>query len=291
MLRSSGVAVLGGLVLASALTPAARADGGVSVGGCADQYFCVHVEIPAEPGGGGAPKPGNSGGGKGNDVAGIGSTGCSIRLLEPQPPADSALWEGHRPGDGAVYVNPCVNKGPGTGTTDTIGLAFWSQTPPDAAVDPAVLAQRAVDSMLLAGPAIASPRPEGRYTVGVPMWLWVTPTPTTWGPNQASASAGGITVTATAKVSSITWSMGDGSRVTCSGPGTAYSAARGMSPSPDCGHRYRNGSAGAPGRVYKGTATTTWAIDWAGGGQSGQLTERRDTPFTVSVGELQVVGQ
>ncbi|MFD6539519.1 hypothetical protein [Streptomyces goshikiensis] len=43
--------------------------------------------------------------------------------------------------------------------------------------------------------------------------------------------------------------------------------------------------------MYKGTATTTWAIDWAGGGQSGQLTERRDTPFTVSVGELQVVGQ
>ncbi|MFG2753934.1 ATP/GTP-binding protein [Streptomyces xanthophaeus] len=169
----------------------------------------------------------------------------------------------------------------------------WLAQPPAVAVDPAVLAQQAVDSMLLAGPAIASPRAEGRYTVGVPMWLWVGQSPTTWGPNTASASAGGITVTATAKVSSVVWSMGDGSSVTCSGPGTPYAASRGMSPSPDCGHLYRTTSAGQAGGTYKGTATSTWSVDWSvtGGGQSGQLTEVRQSAFTVSVGEVQVVGQ
>lgn len=147
--------------------------------------------------------------------------------------------------------------------------------------------------MLLTGPAIASPRIEGTYTVGVPLWLWVTPSATTWGPNTASASAGGVTVTATAKVSSISWRMGDGSTVTCSGPGTAYTAARGMSPSPDCGHLYRAPSSGQPGGKYEGTVTSTWTVDWAvtGGGQSGQLTEVRESAFTVAVGELQVVGQ
>ncbi|MGW2986286.1 ATP/GTP-binding protein [Streptomyces goshikiensis] len=293
MLRGRAAAAAGSLILVGTAAPSALADGGTGAGKCYDKRFCVRVDIPAQPGGEDAktkpPKSGNGDSSPGESTP----DRCAIRLMEPQPPAGSTLWDGHSPDDGAIYINPChQNGGPkGTVTEEIEGAAFWSQTPPATAVDPAVLAQRAVDSMLLAGPTIASPRAEGRYTVGVPMWLWVTPSPTTWGPNQASASAGGITVTATAKVSSITWSMGDGSRVTCSGPGTAYTADRGMSPSPDCGHRYRNASAGQPGSTYKGTATTTWAIDWAGGGQSGQLTEVRDTPFTVSVGELQVVGQ
>ncbi|WP_308378368.1 hypothetical protein [Streptomyces sp. ISL-87] len=87
--------------------------------------------------------------------------------------------------------------------------------------------------------------------------------------------------------------MGDGSTVTCTGPGTPYTPARGMTPSPDCGHLYRSTSAGRPGAKYQGTATATWSIDWAvtGGGQAGQLTEVRQSTFTVAVGEVQVVGQ
>ncbi|MFI1154748.1 hypothetical protein [Streptomyces sp. NPDC020817] len=52
-------------------------------------------------------------------------------------------------------------------------------------------------------------------------------------------------------------------------------------------------SAGRPGGVYKGTATAMWSVDWAvtGGGRTGQLAEVRQSPFTVSVGEVQVVGQ
>lgn len=292
MLRVAAT-VIGTLILLGTVSPRASADGGVGVGGCADFHFCVGVETPAKPGDGGSKPSHSAGDGDATPVASLGAVDCNIRRLEPQPPAGSALWEGHTPGDGAVYVNPCINRGPGAANGDTIGLAFWSKATPDPAVSPAVLAQRAVDSMLLTGPAVASPRADGTYTVGVPLWMWVSQSPTTWGPNTASASAGGITVTATATVSSVAWNMGDGTTVTCIGPGTPYTAARGMTPSPDCGHRYSATSAGQSGARYQGTATATWTVNWAvtGGGQSGRLTEVRQTPFTVSVGELQVVGQ
>ncbi|MFF9451134.1 ATP/GTP-binding protein, partial [Streptomyces althioticus] len=161
------------------------------------------------------------------------------------------------------------------------------QEPP--AVDPAVVAQQVVDKMRLEGPDIASPRAAGTYTVGVPMWMWVNQSATTYGPNTASASAGGVTVTATAKVSKIVWQMGDGSAVTCVGAGTPYKGSSDMTESPTCGHRYSKTSGDAPGGRYSVTATSTWTIDWQGGGQSGQLEEIRQSDTQVAVGELQVV--
>ncbi|MFF9457722.1 hypothetical protein [Streptomyces flaveolus] len=60
------------------------------------------------------------------------------------------------------------------------------------AIDPALLAHRAVDSMKLTGPDIASPRAGGRYTMGVPMWLWGRQGETTYGPATVTASAGAV---------------------------------------------------------------------------------------------------
>jgi hypothetical protein len=37
------------------------------------------------------------------------------------------------------------------------------------------------------------------------------------------------------------------------------------------------------------TATTTWDIQWAGGGEAGQLTETRSSSLPVRIGELQVL--
>ncbi|MFF3208005.1 ATP/GTP-binding protein [Streptomyces sp. NPDC002962] len=147
--------------------------------------------------------------------------------------------------------------------------------------------------MKLAGPDIASPRAAGRYLVGMPMWMWVHQSPTTYGPNTASASAGAVTVTATAKVSKIVWAMGDGAVVTCTGPGTPYTAAAGKSDSPTCGHTYTWTSADQPGGHYRITATSTWTIDWqvttGGGGQAGQLTQTRQTQTQIPLTELQVL--
>ncbi|MBC9729316.1 ATP/GTP-binding protein [Streptomyces sp. TRM68367] len=175
-------------------------------------------------------------------------------------------------------------------TAETTVETFWAAAPPPA-VDPAVLAQRAVDSMTLLGPDIASPRAAGKYTIGVPVWMWVNESQTTYGPNTASASADGVTVTATAKVSKIVWKMGDGSTVTCNGPGTTYTSSKGMAESPTCGHVYSKTSADEGGK-FQLTATSTWSIDWqvAGGGAGGQLTEIRQNQVQVAVGELQAVG-
>ncbi|MFD9356441.1 hypothetical protein [Streptomyces sp. NPDC060031] len=42
---------------------------------------------------------------------------------------------------------------------------------------------------------------------------------------------------------------------------------------------------------YHVTATSTWSITWAGGGQSGQLAATRAGAVDLAVGEVQVVGQ
>ncbi|MGW2103734.1 ATP/GTP-binding protein [Streptomyces olivaceoviridis] len=254
-------------------------------------YTCeVAVDVTGQAGGqeGGSGGTEESGGGSGSASGDDGKYAnvCTYKLADPQPPAGSLDWEGHEPGDGAVYEQSCTRNG---GDLTIIRMVWQADPPEQEALDPAVLAQRAVDSMTLLGPDIASPRAAGKYTVGVPMWMWVNQSATTYGPNTASASAGGITVTATAKVSKIVWTMGDGSSVTCNGPGTPYTSSQDMPESPTCGHVYSKASAGAPSGKFSVTATSTWTINWQGGGQAGQLTEVRQTNVQVAVGEVQVV--
>ncbi|GAA3386458.1 ATP/GTP-binding protein [Streptomyces racemochromogenes] len=279
---------MGALVLLAAGTSTAHADDPVTAGDCGVR-FCVEANVPGRPPARSntGQQTGGSSTGSGSNIDGLGRD-CSIRPLDPPPPAGSALWQGHSPGDGAVYLDPC-GLGNGIADGDNLagaGRAFWAQNPPAVAVDPTVLAQRAVDSMLLRPPAIGIvPKPGGVGVVGMPVYMWTATGPETYGPNVASASAGAVTVTATARVAKIVWAMGDGTTVTCTTAGTPYRAEFGKNPSPDCGHSYRT-----PGK-YHVTATSTWAIDWTGGGQSGQLTEVRSSAVDIAVGEVQVVGQ
>ncbi|MEU6212741.1 ATP/GTP-binding protein [Streptomyces sp. NPDC047023] len=159
-------------------------------------------------------------------------------------------------------------------------------------MDPAVLAQQAVDSMLLRGPDIGiTPRPGGKGVVGMPVYMWTATGTETYGPNTASASAGGITVTATARVSKIVWNMGDGKTVTCTSAGTPYKPEYGKQASPDCGHRYDKPSSTTGSGAFHVTATSTWSIDWqvTGGAQTGTLTEIRTSAVDINVAEVQVL--
>ncbi|WP_237301582.1 MULTISPECIES: ATP/GTP-binding protein [unclassified Streptomyces] len=229
----------------------------------------------ASRGGSGQAAPeGKSGGkakGKGSD--------CKFEELPVQPPDGSSLTT---PGTaGTLY---CAPPFPFVGDADVPA----GEQPPQ--VNPLELAQQAVDKMLLRGPDIGiTPEPGGRGVVGMPVYMWTHTGATTYGPNTASASAGGITVTATAKVQKIVWEMGDGHTVTCRSAGTPYKASYGKTPSPDCGYRYEQASTSRTGGTYHVTATSTWAVDWEGGGASGQFTEVRDSAVDIEVAEVQVL--
>ncbi|WP_245970942.1 ATP/GTP-binding protein [Streptomyces rishiriensis] len=276
-------------VFGSAPTAFADGPGGGVV--CGD-YICeVEADAPGQTGSGTGGSAGNAPQGGGGSSTDSNPWTCTYELLSPQPPAASLDWEGHPPGDGAVYQQTCHYLH----SPNSIERNQWLADPPPAAtaVDPAVLAQRAVDTMKLAGPDIASPRAAGKYLVGMPMWMWVNQSATTFGPNTASASAGGVSVRATAKVSKIVWQMGDGGVVACAGPGTPYTVAAGNTNSPTCGHTYTHTSAGQTGGRYRVTATSTWTIDWritaGAAGQAGQLTQTRRSQVAIPVAELQVL--
>ncbi|GHB79239.1 ATP/GTP-binding protein [Streptomyces viridiviolaceus] len=295
MLRRAAAAAV--VLLAAAAVPA-HADGdgdgrGVGTHGCkgASKYVKVCAsDSSTRPGSSGSSSSDTPASAGAPDKGGSSAPKCTYTKLAPQPPASNlAMQDGKRQGGkGAAYQVMC----PATGRIGVVWIPDGGQAPAQPGIDPEVLAQRAVDSMKLTGPDIASPRAAGRYVVGIPMWLWVRQGPTTYGPATASATAGGVTVSATAAVTSIRWDMGDGNTVTCAGPGTPYRQSVGMADSPDCGHRYSQISSGQRGERYPLTATSTWTVTWevtGGGADSGEFTETRSSTVGVRVGEVQVL--
>jgi hypothetical protein len=210
------------------------------------------------------------------------SSQCWVAQLNPQPAAGDPLWKGNT--TGAVYS--CEGPVPPAfrGTSDI--TFFWSDTLPQQ-VDPAVLAQTAIDSMDLSAPAVGAtplPGPEAVSLIGLPTWLWIgTPDEHTWGPITRTATAGAVTTTATATVTEVVWDMGDGSTVTCANTGTAWTPAQGTGDSPSCGYRYN-----APGKRTI-TATTHWQVDWSGAGQSGVIPLTLAGSRQIDVVELRAV--
>ncbi|MER5618229.1 ATP/GTP-binding protein [Streptomyces sp. NPDC002215] len=288
MLRRAAAAAV---VLAGVLAPVAVADDGTTLGndpGCRGSLLSVTVCASDNNSG-----SGSSGGGPGAKAKPAGNRGsggsapkCTYEKADPQPPAENLAWDGKTPKDGAIYRVWCEGG--------RVGVTFvptGAAGPAAPTIDPELVARRAVDSMRLVGPKVASPRAAGKYVVGMPMWMWVTRSTSSYGPATAKATAGGVTVTATAKVSTIRWDMGDGTTITCHGPGTPYSADRGKSTSPDCGHRYERSAADQPDGRYKGTATATWTVTWTAPAlnDGGEFTETRQTAFTAAVGEVQVL--
>ncbi len=129
-------------------------------------------------------------------------------------------------------------------------------------------------------------RPGSIGVIGMPTWMWAqNPNANTWGPLTRTASAGGWTVTATAQAQRVVWSMGDGSTVTCRGPGTPYADSYGKKSSPTCGHTYtREGK-------YTVRATSYWVVTWSGLGQSGTIPLNFTDTTNITMGEAQVLTQ
>lgn len=167
----------------------------------------------------------------------------------------------------------------------------FALVPEGGAVDPSQLAVDALASVGIDGPTFhTSPSENGRLYVGVPTWLWVEQG--WWRPYEATARAGRVWSTVRATPVATTWDTGDGDRVDCRGPGTAWRPGMPEGAS-DCTHTYRRSSATTPQGTFRLQPTVTLEISWTSNapGAGGSLPPISRTSFRdVEVGEIQAIG-
>jgi hypothetical protein len=201
-------------------------------------------------------------------------------LPGPPVPPGTALVNDH------IYYRSCVN---GDGEAVFRGWTRW--TAAASQVLAADLAYEASRELPVPHPRPAlSPAIGADQLVGLPTWLWLEPG--SWATLEATASVPGLAATATATPTRVRWDMGDGTVVTCDGPGVAYDPTRDDDrQSTDCKHTYQHVSAGEPGGAYAATVAVDWAITWsATNGEGGTLpATSRGTSFAVPVAERQAV--
>lgn len=194
----------------------------------------------------------------GNDVSGDDGFGCRYVPVDGQPP------EGQHKESGGWFMVLCSPDGKDPDSHGPVWIPAGAQRP--ATPSPEQVAQIARKRLQMPRPTISA-SPGGTQLVNLPTWLWLS---NGWTPVSATASVPGVSVTAVAKPVSVTWSMGDGSSVTCATAGTPYTTNRDpKSTSPDCGHTYRKSSAGQPADAFSVTATVNWTVTWSGAGQTG----------------------
>ncbi|MFF0764312.1 hypothetical protein ACFYWH_30425 [Streptomyces sp. NPDC003737] len=124
------------------------ADGPKGGGGInCDRFTCeVSVDVPGQ----GGDQAGGSQGGSDDDPS---KMKCTYTKVDPKPPADSPVWKGKERRKNDVYFRACADGG--LDNPDGFVIVPTGQ-PPAPQIDPQELAQRAVDSMTLLGPDIAS---------------------------------------------------------------------------------------------------------------------------------------
>lgn len=225
------------------------------------------------------PKPANSRGGVPTHDCGLVSDPSNGEQPSGSPGGASGSWYQWRCKDSADQQNltPLPKN----------DLETWVQKP---AMSPRDVAQEAAKEIHLRAPAMnTSPRDDVPQWVNFPMFLWTDARD--WRPLSATAKVPGIQASATATPESLTWDMGDGSVVTCTGPGTPFTdSTPAASVSPDCGYLYRRASDAEPGGEFTVRVTEAWRVTWVGGGQSGSLPDLTTTSsIAVRVAESQAL--
>ncbi len=160
-------------------------------------------------------------------------------------------------------------------------------------VAPGMLASQAARFLPLPAPVIrTNPTPDHDQVVNLATWLWAAPT--SWDRRTATASVPGLSVTVTAVPTTLTWTMGDGGRTVCQGPGTPYDPTRALAVQrTTCSYTYRRSSAGEPDGRCQVSATTIWRVTWVASGSvdaSGTLPPlARSAQTTLRVVEAQTL--
>ena len=289
LLAAAMLAVPSGLESAMAAPPVDCAKQDAVTGICLIEASSPGQDADADP----VAVGGNSGAGQPTDGDTPPQDPCTYTVSHPQPPPTSALWQGQSPADGAMYAKVCPRVGGSGLTTLLVYIPNGSAPPAGPPVDPRVLAEQAIASLIMRAPEIRMAPPPGSTggLVGLPVWMWTERGEEFLGPTRQSVSAGGVTVAAVGEVSRIAWDMGDGTTVVC-GAGTPYPPGA-EDESPDCGHVYAQASSRhvAGGGPWPITATSTWTVTWSGGGLSGTETLELSSSSELFVGELHVLNQ
>lgn len=161
--------------------------------------------------------------------------------------------------------------------------------PQVAAVDPALLAAQARQSIPIPDPVIGfSPSEGGQTFAQLNTWLWVDEG--WWQARTATASAGGVTATVTASPSQSSWTTGDGATTTCTGPGVVWRPGM-AEDATNCSHTYRRSSAGEPNGSFIVTVEVGFDVTWTSnvgpGGTLAGVTRTASRPLRV--GEIQAI--
>jgi hypothetical protein len=90
---------------------------------------------------------------------------------------------------------------------------------------------------------------------------------------------------------SVTWQLGDGTSLTCTGPGTAWTPGA-AEDATDCSHVYRTSSAASSGGTFQITATVRLEVSWTSNAPFGGTLPAIDesSSLDVAVGEIQAIG-
>ena len=279
--KRAGTVALGACMAAVALAPGAAF---ASSAGTDNPSGTVTV---------GAGDGGSAGGaasgpvGTGGSGSGGGSTVCtSVSLVLND---EGGIAPGG-PTPGGWYSVTCTDLATGQSVTQTVWIAD-QPAPVAPTVSPYSVALQAERSIQLPRPSLHL-NPSAAAVVNLPTWLWIDAA--LWRPYSVSASVGAVTATAVARPVSVTWSPGDGSAVTCPGPGTPFdSELPAAGQSTDCSHTYETSSAGQPSSdglpddaSFPVRATVTWAVTWstvggAGGGTLPALVTTASTSLRV----------
>jgi hypothetical protein len=195
-------------------------------------------------------------------------------VVGPGEPAQEPFVEGQ------AYVVICTNP-----AGEVVYAAIVIYQPGTTLVDDLTLARQAYRELPLLYPdPHTSPPFNTPQLVGLPTWLWIDEAQ--WQPQSATAAVLGLSATATARPTKVIWDLGDGTTVTCDGPGTPYDTSRPPEGQrTDCSHVYQQSGA------YDVTATIVWEVSWSSStGNGGVLAPlQRGTGFPLAVEQRQAV--
>src|SRR4051794_30825225 len=239
-----------------------------------DSFYC-HNELKRR---GRPPKPNLGVGSSGGKAPTCVSSASGIKLpctsqwgswsndrqcyLRPDPSPSKPAPSGKT---GRWYLCHRLDADPAAGGTE---LDIWLDEPPS--VDPGGLALDILAELQLQKIRIGITPEQGKTgLLGLPTYLWVDNAgPRTLGPITDSDTQGNVTVTLTAKVDHVTWTLGDGTTITCTGAGTPYQDSFGAAPSPTCGHIYRK-----PSTDLEGGATRSAPPPYGGSTGPAEVTQ------------------